>query len=627
HPVSATRYHSGAAFTAEVTGYDSEYRATGARLTIPETGATAGLAGAYAYGYTYTPTGKLQSTDLPAAPGGLAAEKLITRYSGEDVPITTSGLNWYTGGTDYSPFGEVLRTVSGEAPHRVWSTNVYDPLTGRLDERSTLRETAQNSLLNELHYGYDKTGNVTSIKDVQPGGTEQQCFAYDPMGQLVHAWTGVTDCPTTSTAQGAGPARTGLSPGLNGGGYWQSYEFDAIGNRTKMTVHDLADEALDDTYTYDYGVEIAGGGGLPPAYRQPHALTKVTSTVNSPGSSVTSVSSYGYDLTGNTTTRVIGGDTQTLTWDRANKVESVSGFGNGKGTLINASGKCLDVHGADTADGTPIQLFRCHGAPAQQFQLTGGDTLKALGKCVTADGAGLVLSTCDGSDAQKFTHRPADDSLYHPATGTCVDVPGADYTDGKDLQLHTCNATDPQKWTLGDTTSYLYDANGTRLIETTSSTRTLYLPDAQITVNTSGTALDAQRYYTHPGAPTTVRTTNGKTTGHTLTVLLSDHHNTATTAVDLKDGLPTTRRAYDPYGNPRGTQPTTWPGRQTFLGTGTDDTTTGLTHIGAREYDPTTGRFLSTDPLIDITDPLQMNGYTYANANPTTLSDPTGLRP
>jgi RHS repeat-associated protein len=30
---------------------------------------------------------------------------------------------------------------------------------------------------------------------------------------------------------------------------------------------------------------------------------------------------------------------------------------------------------------------------------------------------------------------------------------------------------------------------------------------------------------------------------------------------------------------------------------GTKDTTTGLTHLGAREYDPVTGRFLSADPI------------------------------
>ncbi|MFI8068946.1 RHS repeat-associated core domain-containing protein [Streptomyces sp. NPDC086033] len=56
-------------------------------------------------------------------------------------------------------------------------------------------------------------------------------------------------------------------------------------------------------------------------------------------------------------------------------------------------------------------------------------------------------------------------------------------------------------------------------------------------------------------------------------------------------------------------QPNSWPNQHTYLGVGIDDTNTGLTHMGAREYDQNTGRFVSADPVFDIADPLQMNGY------------------
>ncbi|WP_254705842.1 polymorphic toxin-type HINT domain-containing protein [Streptomyces vilmorinianum] len=629
YPVASTRYNDGAPYTSEVTGYDTEYRPTGTKITIPGGTATAGLAGTYAYANTYTETGKPQSVTLPATPGGLAAEKIITRYSGEGAPLTTSGLAWYTGGTTYSPFGEVLRTVSGEAPRRIWTTNDYDANTGRLTGTTSDREaTIPNSRISTLTYGYDTVGNVTSIKDEQStAAIDQQCFAYDPMGRLVHAWTGTTGCPRASGAQGDGPNATQVSPGINGGGYWQSYEFDAIGNRTKLTVHDPTGVKPAEEYAYTYGRTETNNGTQPPTTAQPHTLTDIKSKQVIEGSTFTLRQSYGYDASGNTTERITaGGDTQVLEWDRRNKLTKAIGFANGKGALVSPSGKCLDVQSGSTADGTPIQLYTCNGTAAQQWRLVDG-ALKALGKCATASGMNLVLSTCNGGEAQKFTHRPGDASLFNQAASACVDVPNADYTDGKDLQLSACNQSDQQKWNPGDTTSYLYDAGGNRLIETTATTRTLFLPDAQITATTSGTPLRAERYYTHPGAPTTVRTTQGGTTGHKLTVLLSDHHNTATVAVDQSEGQPLTRRAFDPYGNPRGTEPTKWPGRQTFLGTGTDDPTTGLTHIGAREYDSTTGRFISADPLIDITDPLQMNGYTYANGSPVTLSDPDGLRP
>ncbi|MDW4909413.1 RHS repeat-associated core domain-containing protein [Streptomyces sp. ADMS] len=54
------------------------------------------------------------------------------------------------------------------------------------------------------------------------------------------------------------------------------------------------------------------------------------------------------------------------------------------------------------------------------------------------------------------------------------------------------------------------------------------------------------------------------------------------------------------------------------------DTSTGLTHIGAREYDPLTGRFISADPLLEADKSQTLNGYTYAANNPVSFSDPSG---
>lgn len=67
-----------------------------------------------------------------------------------------------------------------------------------------------------------------------------------------------------------------------------------------------------------------------------------------------------------------------------------------------------------------------------------------------------------------------------------------------------------------------------------------------------------------------------------------------------------------------------WPTPRGFLDK-TADATTGLTSIGARQYDPSTGAFISVDPVLDTADPHQMLGYAYANHNPITFSDPTGL--
>lgn len=364
------------------------------------------------------------------------------------------------------------------------------------------------------------------------------------------------------------------------------------------------------------------GGGVK---KQPHALVTANKTTTKPGSStINSLSTYAYDATGNTKTRRIDGDTQDLTWDPRNKLTSATSPGIGAVAVTGLAGKCLDVETGPNPDDAAVQVLTCNESKPQQWRIT-GDTVQALGKCLTAIGGEARLKPCDGTTQQKFTYR-TDKTLYNTATQQCVTVPNDNAMDGNDLDIYTCHATPAQQWNFSNTTKYIYDASGNRLIEETGSSRTLYLGEAEITVNTGGQAIDAVRYYNSPGAPTTVRRTNGKTTGHSLSILLTDHHNTATTTVEQTTNQPITRRKSDPYGNPRGTQPTNWPGSRTFLGTGNDDNTTNLTHIGAREYEPTTGRFISVDPVIDITDPLQMNGYTYSHANPLTNSDPTGLK-
>ncbi|MFC9295785.1 polymorphic toxin-type HINT domain-containing protein [Streptomyces sp. NPDC057011] len=630
-PVASIRYWAGAAYTSEVTGYDTEYRPTGSKTTIPDVAATKGLAGTYAYSTTYTPTGKVQSTTLPATPGGLAAEKLITRYNTDGMVQTMSGLSWYTADTIYSPFGQVLRTASGNAPNRVWTTNKFNSHTGRITEASSHRETrtspasAPTNLISSLTYKYDTVGNPTTITNTQPGTdaqpaprTEHECFSYDAMGQLTKAWTGKTaDC--------TGPTLADVSAGPDGDGYWQEYQFDAIGNRTQLIDRDVTNASLDDTTTYKYGVEL-GGGAQPPVKKQPHALAEVKKTTKTAGSTVDSLSTYTYDAAGNTKTRRIDGDAQTLSWNRLNQLTSATSPGIGATAVTGLAGKCLDVENGNTADGTPVQLLSCNETKSQQWRIT-GDTVQALGKCLTAEGGKARLYACDGRATQKFTYRAEDKTLYSTEAKACVTVPNDNATEGNNLDIYTCvTGSAAQQWTFSDTTTYLYDASGNRLIEETGSSRTLYLGEAEITVNKAGQAIDAVRYYSSAGSPTTVRRTNGKTTGHKLSVLLTDHHNTATASVDQAAGQAITRRKSDPYGNPRGTQPSDWPGNRTFLGTGVDDPTTGLTHIGAREYDPTTGRFISVDPIIDITDPLQMNGYTYSGGNPITGADPSGLK-
>ncbi|GJF25717.1 hypothetical protein SHO565_62810 [Streptomyces sp. HO565] len=481
---SSTRYEGDAAYTTQVTGYDADYQPTGRKVIIPA--AAGALQGEYTYSFTYTATGNPATTTLPAG-GGLTAEKLITRYDDEGLALSTSGLDWYVNDTQYDPEGRVLQTSSGSAPYRLWTTNFYDPHTGKLAQTVNDREVADHRV-NDVRYTYDTTGNVKKITEHTGSGTNKvsdtQCFAYDGLRQLTEAWTAATTdvCASAPTAGAVG----GPAP------YWHSYTFGVTGNRTSETRHDPSgDTAKDVKSTYAYPA---------PTAKQPHTLASVTT--EGPAGATTS-SPFVYDAAGNTQERTQGGVRQKLDWD--------------------------------------------------------------------ADG-------------------------------------------------HLKSVTDEEK--NAELASYVYDADGNRLIGKTATGTTLYLGETELTARPDGT-VTGNRYYTHPGAPTVIRTAS-TASGSTdkLSVLITDTHNTASFAVSLAPGMTATQRRLTPYGVPRGAAPENWPGTRGFVG-GTLDAT-GLTHLGAREYDPALGRFLSVDPVIDMMDPLQMQGYNYGYNNPLAFMDADG---
>jgi RHS repeat-associated protein len=92
-----------------------------------------------------------------------------------------------------------------------------------------------------------------------------------------------------------------------------------------------------------------------------------------------------------------------------------------------------------------------------------------------------------------------------------------------------------------------------------------------------------------------------------VTYQVATSQGTATTAVDAST-LAVTRRFYDPYGNARGISPSSWVSADEnhgYLGKPADSVT-GLDLLGARNYDPTLGRFLTPDPVFESGDPNQM---------------------
>uniref|UniRef100_A0AAU3GNM5 Polymorphic toxin-type HINT domain-containing protein n=1 Tax=Streptomyces sp. NBC_01401 TaxID=2903854 RepID=A0AAU3GNM5_9ACTN len=482
---SSTRYVGGAdgsAYTTTYSMYDTLYRPNRTTVTVPSVAGEEALAGAYQTNVKYNLDGTLASSSYPKA-GSLSSDVVTPTYDEVQRPVTLSGTNdvSYVTDTAYSFTGKPLQYTYRSGGKKTQVTNTYEWGTQRLSTSRVNREDVTGTD-KAATYGYDDAGNILSISDVSRAGTDNQCFQYDYLGRMEQAWAqGTANCASTPSSSVLG----GPAP------YWQSFTYDTSGNRTSETQHDASGDAsrdIEHTYTYPE-----------PDGAQPHTLTKVDTT----GPTGTTTDSYTYDASGNTETRTLGGDKQTLTWDPEGHLAEV-------------------------------------GKP-------------------------------DGNGGTKST-------------------------------------------------SYVYDADGNRLLQRTDAGTTLYLGSTEITLSKDSDKPKATRYYDLGGGTEAVRTDDNQ-----LSFLVGDQNGTSELAIDAADQTEQQRRS-TPFGDPRGSQPDSWPGSKGFVG-GTQDTTTGLTHLGAREYDPSLGRFLSADPVLDIADPQQMNGYAYGNSNPVTHSDPTGLCP
>ncbi|MFF4290984.1 polymorphic toxin-type HINT domain-containing protein [Streptomyces sp. NPDC001633] len=474
----STRYLDGKAYTTKITQYDPVYRPLRTDTVIPDS--EGALAGTYSAGTSLYSNGSLRARSFSQA-GNIFGKGWNYTYDDRTMRLTSVFGSGIRSDATYTLTGKPLtyRIVGSGKPTQV--TNTYEWGTQRLSNARVDRQDIAG-VDQSATYGYDPAGNVTSLSDVSRTGTDTQCFTYDYLRRLTEAWS--QDAKTCAD-KAAGNLIAGPAP------YWQSYGYDTAGNRTALTQHDPGGNTTKDTKTtYTYPK---------PGTPQPHTLTSLDTT----GPTGTSTSAYGYDNVGNTTTRTVHGDKQTLTWD--------------------------------------------------------------------AEG-------------------------------------------------HLAKVTEPAGDNSTKTTSYIYDADGNRLITHTDTTTTLTLGDhTEVTLDKGATTPKATRYIPLGSGNQAVLADDG-----TYTITLADHHGTGQLAINAADQTLTQRRQL-PFGAPRGTKPTHWPGTKGYIG-GTDDTTdTGLTHLGAREYDPDTGRFLSVDPVMNLTDSQSLNGYTYAGSSPITDSDPSGL--
>lgn len=182
-----------------------------------------------------------------------------------------------------------------------------------------------------------------------------------------------------------------------------------------------------------------------------------------------------------------------------------------------------------------------------------------------------------------------------------------------------------KRGTAATSPTNVYDADGNLLVKAgANGTKTLMLGDTQITYTPSTGAKTSKRLYTFEGQVVAVQVPGAGLTGINFTP--PGMQGTTPLQVNASNQA-VVKRYYTPFGDDRKTF-TGWQGPGGFLAaTGaTTDTLTNLTHLGARDYDPNLGRFLTPDPILTPGDPTQLPAYQYAGNDPINRSDPSGLK-
>ncbi|MCW3845179.1 hypothetical protein ONA70_34440 [Micromonospora yasonensis] len=319
-------YRGGQAYTSQEKAFDVFGNSLGVTVTIPDT--EGALGGQYIFGHTYTSVLGLPLTDTYPAKGSLPSETVIHGYSGVlDLPTTLGGSTAYTSGVTYDAWGRVNQQTVGSTTSAAYVTNTYDTHTGRLTNQLVTRNKTTPATVDEQEYQYDLAGNITRKISKRYGAStpaETQCYGYDGLARLIEAWTATDACAAIPTD--TNKSMVGNSIG-GGSAYWTSWSIDLLGNRTQQTEHGLgAAGNITTSYTYD-------GNGQ----NKPHTLTSTTMT-----GATTGTTSYTYDNAGNTTGRNAAQGNQTLTWDDAGDLVSVTGGTSGNNTFIyDADGNLL----------------------------------------------------------------------------------------------------------------------------------------------------------------------------------------------------------------------------------------------------------------------------------------------
>ena len=145
-----------------------------------------------------------------------------------------------------------------------------------------------------------------------------------------------------------------------------------------------------------------------------------------------------------------GYDKMAATWYAALRSVPGSLTTPGRQVVGTQSGRCADVVGVATANGTQVQLYDCNGQANQSWTVTTGGQLTVYGtKCLAEAGQGapVTIWDCTGQTDQQWSVN-TNGTITSARSGLCLDANGRGTANGTRLILWPCNGQANQQWTL-----------------------------------------------------------------------------------------------------------------------------------------------------------------------------------